>query len=87
MKTQFKTQWQTYKELELLPDSVSQQETNKSIMLPLRAAWRLLIHALANELVFEQQIEYLERCWTLGESEPYTAVKSKTWHKLWTLMN
>lgn len=87
MKTQLKTQWQIYKELERIPDSISAPKTNKLASIPpLRAAWRLLIDALAQELIYEQQVEYLERCWTIGQSELDNDTNN-TWHKLWTLMS
>ncbi len=88
MIRELKNQWQFYKDLELIPDSVLEPQASKlAIALPLRQLWRLLIDALARELVYEQQIEYLERCWTVGDSEPFTDVSSNTWQKLWTLMN
>lgn len=78
-------QWQLYKKLELIPDSVPKQPTKKLILtLPLQVAWKVFIDALANELVYEQQVEYLERCLAQSQSELY--LTRKTWRKLWSLM-
>lgn len=83
-----KSQWQNYKELELLPNSLPKPEANKQkFAFGLEQAWRLLIVALGRELVYEQQVEYLERCWALNCFEPDTDKNSNTWHQLWLLMN
>ena len=82
------SQWQIYKELELIPSSAIEPQANQiTFAFGVDQVWRLLIVALTRELVYEQQIEYLERCWTLDYFEPDTATNSNTWHKLWTLMN
>ena len=88
MKTQLKTQWQIYKELELIPTSVPEPQANKqTFALLVGGVWRMLIDTLARELVFEQQVEYLERCLAVNCSEPGTATRSNTWQKVWTLIN
>lgn len=86
MKTQLKTQWQRYKELELLPDSAPSPQVRKfELVLPLVAAWRSLLNALVREQIYEQRTEYLKRCWALNYAEPYMA-KAKPLQKLWMLM-
>ncbi|MCU0536720.1 MAG: hypothetical protein MUD14_22765 [Hydrococcus sp. Prado102] len=78
-------QWQLYKQLELIPDSIPKQPTKQPVLtLPLQLAWKVFIDALANELVYEQQVEYLERCLAQSQSESY--LTRKTWRKLWSLM-
>ena len=80
-------QWQAYKQLELVPDSV----LNPSASAPdfrfgLDRLWRSLISLLADELVDrEQQVEYLERCWKsdIGDEDS----SASRLHQLWTLMN
>jgi hypothetical protein len=80
-----KNQWQLYKKLELIPDSASQPMNKQGIItFPLQLAWKVLIDALAKELVYEQQIEYLERCLAQSQSEFY--LTNNTWQKLWSLM-
>lgn len=83
-----KSQWQNYKELELLPSSLPKPQANKpAFAFGLEQVWRLLIVALTQELVYEQQVEYLERCWALNCFDPDTDTNSNTWHQLWLLMN
>jgi hypothetical protein len=83
-----KTQWERYKELELIPDSAPAPKASKfKIVLPLVVGWRSLLNALAREQVYEQRTEYLERCWALNYSEPYTAEPAKSLQKLWMLMD
>jgi hypothetical protein len=80
-----KNQWQLYKKLELIPDSVSQPLTKQTILVfPLKIVWKVFIDALANELVHEQQVEYLERC--LAQSQTGLHLTKNTWQTLWSLM-
>jgi hypothetical protein len=77
--------WQAYQELELLPDSVSQP--NSTAIKPiwgLTQVWRGFLNLLMDELVTEQQIDYLERCWSLNESEQHSS--RNTLKRLWVLM-
>ena len=80
-------QWQAYKQLELIPDSVFNPAANASnFRFGLDRLWRSLISLLADELVDrEQQVEYLERCWTsnIGHED----FSASALHQLWTLMN
>lgn len=83
-----KSQWQIYKELELIPDSVTySQANNMTFAFGLDRVWRLLIIALTQELVEEQQVEYLERCLAVNNFDVDSHKGSKTLQKLWTLMN
>ena len=79
--------WQTYKALELIPDAVGDPPAKKlSFGFGLDQIWRHLLVALTQELVYEQQIEYLERCWAVNLLQP-NDTESNTLQKLWTLMN
>ncbi|MEC4985865.1 MAG: hypothetical protein SAJ37_11625 [Oscillatoria sp. PMC 1068.18] len=80
-------QWQTYKQLELLPNSVENPQLKKTkFALGLDLVWRSLIVALTKELIYrDQQVEYLERCWAL-EFEQNSPTNSNTLQKLWTLI-
>jgi hypothetical protein len=79
--------WQNYKQLELLPDSAPAPKSRKlNIAYPLVASWRSLLNALAREQVYEQRTDYLERCWSISYSEPYTD-RSPSLRKLWNLMD
>jgi hypothetical protein len=81
-------QWQTYKQQELLPISLPNPSASTlKFRLGLGMAWRTLVTLLVDELVDqEQQVEYLERCWTseFGNEAPSPA---STLQRLWTLMN
>lgn len=80
--------WQTYKELELIPNSApSPQARSVDLTLPLVAAWRSLLNVLAREQVYGHCTEYLERCWSMNYAEPYTPGTSKPLQKLWMLMD
>ena len=80
-------QWQTYKHLELIPDSVPNPDASVSAFtFGLNLAWRSLLSLLMDELVDEQQVEYIERCWALNESGQ-RANPSSPLQRLWVLMN
>lgn len=80
-------QWENYKKLELIPDSAPAPKPRKlNIAAPLVASWRTLLNALAKEQVYEQRTEYLERCWSISYSEPYSH-QSPSLRKLWNLMD
>ncbi|MBZ8178875.1 hypothetical protein [Oscillatoria salina] len=80
-------QWQTYQQLELLPNSVENpQAKTAKFALGLDLVWRLLIIALTKELIYQdQQVEYLERCWAF-DFEENNSTNSQTLQKLWTLI-
>lgn len=82
-----KTQWQIYKELELLPDSIPQTgAANCLFALHLNKVWRVLSNTLSVKLPHdEQRVEYLERCLLL-DCGRYVAVNN-SWQKLWTVLN
>ncbi len=83
-----KTNWQHYKELELIPSSAREPRRNKlAIVFPLDKMWQLFLNALVQEHLYEQRTEYLERCWTLNYAEPYTVKTADQLHKLWSLMD
>ncbi|PSB30227.1 hypothetical protein [Chlorogloea sp. CCALA 695] len=78
-------QWQRYKELELVPDTISVPKRQGLQLLPLTAVWRIFVNALMWEHFYEQRTDYLERCWELnnpGKSEVSLALQ-----KLLRLMN
>ncbi|MGL5805492.1 MAG: hypothetical protein ACRC2R_15660 [Xenococcaceae cyanobacterium] len=80
--------WQVYKQLELIPDTVLKSSPNKSrFLFGLDIAWQTLLSLLVNELVEEQLVEYLERCWELDESGQNQQNNSSFLQRLWMLMN
>lgn len=81
-------QWQTYKQLELIPDSVpNPYASGSAFTFGLSLAWRSLLSLLMDELVDEQQVEYIERCWTLNEFGQGDKSPSSPLQRLWVLMN
>lgn len=79
--------WKAYKRLELIPEIVPSLNSNQiAIRLGFDRAWRLLITLLLDELVIEQQVEYLDRCWALNNLEESQRSPSKTLQRLLTLM-
>lgn len=91
MKTLSQTsnsQWQNYKQLELIPNRVPNPHDKASAFtFGLDLAWRVLISLLVDELIDrEQQVEYIERCWANKEFEQQENSTSSL-QKLWLLMN
>lgn len=82
-------QWQAYKQLELLPVSVpNPSNEGLKFRLGLGTVWRALVSLLVYELVDqEQQVEYLERCWTSEFGNEEELASRNTLQKLWALMN
>uniref|UniRef100_A0A832H2J0 Uncharacterized protein n=1 Tax=Oscillatoriales cyanobacterium SpSt-402 TaxID=2282168 RepID=A0A832H2J0_9CYAN len=81
-------QWQRYKELELLPDSVSKSEIPLvHLLFPFIAIWRVLLNALSREHIYENRTEYLERCWVLSDSYLSHSTYRNTLHQLLVLMD
>lgn len=81
-------QWYVYKRLEHIPGSVPEPPVNHfpTFTLPLRMFWRSFLDAVAKELSYEQQLQYLERCLEMSDLEqPEEHLNS--WQKLWTMIN
>lgn len=81
------TQWQTYKRMELIPDSAPAPSTNRLNGLLFGYLWRSLINTLAQEHFHEQRRDYFERCWAIDYADPYTAKHADQLKKLLTLLN
>lgn len=79
-------QWQRYKELELIPNTIAAPRRRLGLF-PLAVAWRSFVNALMWEHFYEQRTDYLERCWQLNERETENTEVSLTLHKLWMLMD
>lgn len=81
-------QWQAYKQLELIPDSASNPYANSTnFTFGMSRLLRGLVRLLLDELVEEQQVEYLERCWALNEYTEKNKSSTSTLQRLWVLMN
>jgi hypothetical protein len=81
-------QWQAYRQLELIPDSVpNPAEQTHYLAAGLNPFWRKLLALLIDELVEEQRVEYLDRCWSLTEYDLKEQAASSTLQRLWFLIN
>jgi hypothetical protein len=78
-------QWETYKRLELIPDAAPRSST--AFAFGVGWFWKGLLHLLVNELIVEQQVEYLDRCWALNEPDSDNHLPANTLQRLWVLMN
>ncbi len=80
-------QWQQYRQLELLPNSMSNPAEEAHLFaMGLNWLWRPLLALLIDELVEEQRVEYLDRCWSIDE--PSIAHPAATpLQRFWTLIN
>lgn len=60
-------QWQIYKALELIPDSVPEPASNSHWLgEAVQPAWRSMVNRWAEETSKAQQIEHLKQCWLLS---------------------
>lgn len=83
-----KTQWQIYKELELIPDSVSAPSTHKlAFLLRWDQAYRSLLKPLSKKPSHEQQVDYLEGCLAIDCAKAHTDKNLHIWHRFWTFLN
>ncbi|AFY92139.1 hypothetical protein [Chamaesiphon minutus] len=77
--------WETYKQLELVPDEIDNPACHRGgFKFGIDRVWRTLIALLVDELVTEQQIDYLDRCWDVNERD---RSPSKTLQRFLTLIS
>lgn len=82
------SQWNVYKRLELIPESVSQPADRPSHFISgLNLLWRPLLGLLIEELVEEQRVEYLDRCWSLNEFGKGEKSPTNSLQRFWVLIN
>jgi hypothetical protein len=80
-----KTQWQRYKELELLPDEAAKpQLIHSPLVTYLDQRWRSLLNQHAGKLDYECQVDYLERRLKLTCDRD---IAGSVWEKLWGVLN
>lgn len=82
------SQWRTYQQLELIPGTIANpaHQTNP-LTSTLNLLWRPLLGLLMDELVEEQQVEYLDRCWSLNKFGEQEQSVSNSLQRFWTLIN
>lgn len=82
------TQWDVYRQLELVSEVVPNPIDHKNPLASgLNLVWRPLLHLLIDELIAEQRVEYLERCWDLNELGQGQQSPDNSLQRLWILMN
>jgi len=79
-------QWQVYKQLELIPETIPDpRKAGIAFTFGCGWVWKNLLQLAASELIEDQQIKYLQRCWTINEPGQ---IKTSTpgLFRLWLLM-
>jgi hypothetical protein len=77
--------WEAYKQLELVPDTLARSESHRGgFKFGIDRVWRTFLGLLVDELVTEQQIDYLDRCWDANEKD---RSPSKTLQRFLTLIS
>lgn len=81
------SQWQNYKRLELIDDSIPAPQAYRFGGFGLNQIWRQWIIELVRALGYRnQQVNYLERCWLQDGLQPAGIAGVHTWQRLWALM-
>jgi hypothetical protein len=82
-----KTQWQDYKSLELIPDSVPDPESiSLTFANRIGEFWRQIFAPFSSTSV-EEPYEYLERCLELDSSKLFSDKRSSPWYKFRTFFS
>jgi hypothetical protein len=80
-------QWEAYKQLELLPDVERPNHHHAPFKFGIERVWRTLISLLLDELVIEQKIDYLDRCWGSNDLGDGKRSPSQTLQRFLTLIS
>jgi hypothetical protein len=82
------SQWEFYKQLEMIPECIpSPLDRANHFSSLLNLCWRPLLGLLIDELIPEQRVDYLERCWTLNELEEGNKSQSNSLHRFFVLIS
>ncbi len=81
------SQWHDYQELELIPSESNQNHRQYHFASWLNAVWRPLLGLLMDELVEEQRVDYLERCWSSHESDDADRSTTNSLQRFWNLID
>jgi hypothetical protein len=77
--------WEAYKQLELVTDEIENPDRHRGgFKFGIDRVWRTLIALLVDELVTEQQVDYLDRCW---DADAKDRSPSKTLQRFLTLIS
>ncbi|MCL1472216.1 hypothetical protein [Argonema antarcticum] len=81
-------QWQTYKNLELIPDPVTEpQASNSAFITRLGKGWRSLVDTVVEKFPEQRQIQHLEKCWSFNWTESSSTNRAMIWSTLWLILN
>jgi hypothetical protein len=82
-------QWHAYKQMELIPEPrPNPADQSSPLTSGLNLLWRALLNLLVAELIAEQrEVEYLDRCWLLNESDEQQQSLSNSLQRFWMLIN
>ena len=81
------SQWDDYQELELIPSESNPAHRKHYLTSWLNVVWRPLLALLMDELVEEQRVDYLDRCWSLQASSDGDRSSSNSLRRFWKLIN
>ena len=81
------SQWDAYQELELIPSGSNPAHRKHSFTSWLNVVWRPLLALLIDELVEEQRVEYLDRCWSLQASDDGNRSTTNSLQRFWNLID
>jgi hypothetical protein len=80
--------WQTYRELEMITDSVLEPQASRSVLvLQLDKARQRRMNRLLQKLPDKQQVQHLEQCLALEGTSANGVKKSSIWRNLWLFLN
>ncbi len=81
-----KTQWQTYQELELIPNSIQAPQVSKMALLSwLDNVWRALLGNQIENYTHEEQVNHLTHCLELEYAQ--TTAHPGFWRRFWNVLN
>jgi hypothetical protein len=87
-KSTTSSQWKIYKQLEMIPNSIPNPFNRANYFnSALNLGWRPLLNLLIDELIEEQRVDYLERCWSSNEFEEDKKSQSNSLHKFFVLIS
>jgi hypothetical protein len=82
------SQWEFYKQLEMIPECIPNPlDKANYVGSVLNVCWRPLLGLLIDELIAEQRVDYLERCWLLNEFEVGKKSQSNSLHRFFVLIS
>ncbi len=83
-----KTQWQIYRQLELIPDGVSLPSSDKGTSTFYKSKlWKKLVTSCSQHLSDQQKISHLKTCFQLDYSDPHITEQFHLFQTIWRFLN